>query len=179
MNAITRLLAVPAVILSACLPLAGAAPAPAAALPAAGFYVLTGDWKGEGSISEGGQQAHFDLHLQCHKASAGWAVLCTLDGHDRASKQVLAETDLFGVDPVTGKGHWYAVTNSGETHDHRVRWSDPKTLRAHLAWQQEGKRMEEKIVLSFAVAHTLDFRSETSENGHQLALFHGILHRGS
>lgn len=179
MNTITRLLVVPVTFLSACLPLARAAQAPAALPPAAGYYVLTGVWKGEGSVSENGQQIHFDLRLRCHKASAGWAVLCTMDGRDRTGKQVLAETDLFGVDPVTGKGHWYAVTNSGETHDHRVRWSDPKTLRAHLAWQQEGKRMEEKIVLSFAVTNTLDFRSVTSENGHQLSLFHGTLHHGS
>jgi hypothetical protein len=178
MRTITRLLVVLVATLSACLPLAGAAEAPAAP-PAAGFYVLTGDWKGEGSVTENGQQAHFELQLQCHKASAGWAVLCTMSGRDRAGNQVLAETDLFGVDPATGKGHWYAVTNSGETHDHLVYWSDPKTLRAHLAWQLEDKRMEESIVLDLAVADTLEFRSVTSENGHQRSLFRATLQRGS
>jgi hypothetical protein len=30
----------------------------------------------------------------------------------------MSETDLMGVDAVTGEGHWYAVINQGESHDH-------------------------------------------------------------
>jgi hypothetical protein len=33
-------------------------------------------------------------------------------------KLVMSETDLMGVDAVTGEEHWYAVINQGESHDH-------------------------------------------------------------
>jgi hypothetical protein len=178
MNTVTRLSAVLAATLSIWLPVArsaGESSAPAAAR----FYVLTGDWQGEGSVSESGKVSRFDLRLQCSQASAGWAELCMLIGRDRAGDAVLAETDLFGVDPLTGQGHWYAVTNSGETHDHLADWTDALTLHAHLNWRQEGKRMEERIVISLAAAKTLEFHSVVSEDGHNVSEFTGTLHGGS
>jgi hypothetical protein len=102
-----------------------------------------------------------------------------MNGHDRAGKQVLAETDLFGVDPLTGTGHWYAVTNTGDTHDHVVHWKGPHTLQARYTWRQEGKPMEERIVLHLSAANSLEFRSVTSENGHEVSVFSGTLQRGS
>lgn len=146
------------------------APVPGAAI----FYGLTGDWQGEGSTSENGRQTTFDLQLDCDKASEGWAVLCTMTGRPREGEMLLAETDLFGVDPVTGQAHWYAVTNSGETHDHLVSWSDPRTMHAHIQWQQEGRQMEERIEFRLT-GDTLRFHSVTSEDGHDTSEFAGTL----
>lgn len=178
MNTITWLSAVLVATLTIGLPVARGAGD--TALPAAAaFSVLSGDWQGEGRVSENDEVSHFDLRLQCSQASAGWAELCMMSGRDRDGVIVLAETDLFGVDPVTGQGHWYAVSNSGETHDHLADWTDAHTLHAHLGWQQDGKQMEERIVLSLAGAKTLEFHSVVSENGHDVSEFSGTLHGGS
>jgi len=54
------------------------------------------------------------------------------------------------VDSVTGQGHWYAITNSGDTHDHLSSWPDANTMLAHYKWTQEGKDMEEDITFKFS-----------------------------
>jgi hypothetical protein len=65
------------------------------------------------------------------------------------------ESDLFGVDAATGTGHWYAVTNQGEASDLVTEWTDGKTMRAHRAWSQDGKKMVEEAPSSFATgAHS-------------------------
>jgi len=148
------------------------APAPAAAR----FYPLVGKWTGSGALGAPGQSpTKLSLHYQCRKVSAGAAVLCELraDGKDMR----LRETDLFGVDPATGKGRWYAVTNMGETHDHAADWPDARTMKAHLAWTQEGKRMEESITLRFATPRALEFSSVVTQDGKEVGSFTGRLKR--
>jgi len=148
------------------------APAPAAAR----FYPLVGKWTGTGALGAPGQPAtKLSLHYQCRKVSAGAAVLCELraDGKDMRVR----ETDLFGVDPATGKGRWYAVTNMGETHDHAADWPDPKTMKAQLAWTQEGKRMEENITLRLVSTRAMEFHSIVTQDGKEVGSFTGRLKR--
>jgi len=135
MNTIRFAIAVLAMSASTILPLTSTAAEPAAVPAAARFYPFVGNWKGQGELREGEQPAtRLTLDYQCKKASAGWAVSCNLIA--RNGQMTMAETDLFGVDPVTGKGHWFAVTNAGETHNHIADWTDSKTMtgvqwRAH------------------------------------------------
>jgi len=176
MTPLHRALAVLALSVSSVLPVAAlaveAAPAPAAAR----FYPLVGNWKGNGELREGDQSpAKLKLTLQCQKASAGWAVLCTMKASN--DKMAMAETDLFGVDPASGKGHWYAVTNQGETHDHSAEWSDANTMKGRFAWVQEGKQMEENVTFKVNGQRTLEFRSTVSENGKTVGAFSGTLKR--
>jgi hypothetical protein len=148
------------------------APAPAAAR----FYPLVGKWTGSGALGAPGQPAtELSLNFRCRKVSAGAAVLCELraDGKDMRVR----ETDLFGVDSATGRGRWYAVTNMGETHEHAADWPDARTMKAHLAWTQEGKRMEENITLRFATPRSLEFASVVTQEGRQVGSFTGLLKR--
>jgi len=175
MHPLSRPLLALAAALAAASPFAAAtekAPAPAAAR----FYPLVGQWTGNGALGAPGQPAtKLSLHYQCRKVSAGAAVLCELraDGKDMRVR----ETDLFGVDPATNQGRWYAVTNMGETHDHAADWPDAKTMRARLAWTQEGKRMEENITLRFGTPRAMEFSSVVTQDGKEVGSFTGRLKR--
>jgi len=144
--------------------------------PASRFYPLVGNWAGNGLLSENGQApAKLAMSVSCRKASAGFAVLCDMKAHNEKMK--LAETDLFGVDPVTGKGHWFSVTNTGETHDHIADWTDARTMKARYAWIQDGKKMEENIVMVFKNPRHIDFHSVVTSDAKEVVEFKGMLKR--
>jgi hypothetical protein len=89
----------------------GQSPQPATAI----YYPFIGKWKGHAQLAEPGKPAiKITMTVSCHKVSAGWAVECSMNAKNK--KMQACETDLMGIDPVTGKGHWYAITNMGETY---------------------------------------------------------------
>ncbi len=156
---------------------ADAAAATAATPPAASrYYPFLGHWKGHGEISEPGQSpTPVSIAMSCSKVSSGWAVRCDMEAKN--DTMTITESDLMGVDPVTGTGHWYAVTNQGETHDHVTQWPDAKSMTAHHAWTQDGKTMEEDIAFVFTDDKSLTFRSTVSEDGKAAGDFFGKLSR--
>ena len=112
------------------------------------FYPFLGYWKGHGQYGAPGKDpAQLALSLSCRRAVAGWAVRCDFVG--RGDTMTFVEADLMGVDPVTGIGHWYAVNNQGDTHDHIAEWTDAKTMIAHYEWEQNGKQMRENVIVRF------------------------------
>jgi hypothetical protein len=159
------------------LPVAAAAADVVVARPAAvRFYPLLGYWKGEAQRVEPGQPpVVLALSLSCRKASSGWAVRCDMVG--RNDTMIMTESDLMGVDPVTGTGHWFAVSNQGDTHDHVAQWPDPNTMKAHYAWTQDGKQMLESIVFQLIGKSTLEFRSTVTADGIEVGSFSGKLAR--
>jgi hypothetical protein len=159
------------------LPLAAAAADAVPARPAAvRFYPLLGYWKGQAQLAQQDQPTIvLALSLSCRKASSGWAVRCDMVG--RNDTMIMTESDLMGVDPVTGTGHWYAVSNQGETHDHIAEWPDPNTMKAHYAWTQDGKQMLESIVFQLIGKNALEFRSTVTADGAEVGSFSGKLAR--
>lgn len=148
----------------------------AAAPEAARYFPLVGHWKGHGELTQPGQApARLTLDYRCRKAAASSAVSCELKARNGAMS--IAETDLFGVDPVRRQGHWYAVTNQGESHDHLVEWSDAGTMKARYAWTQDGAKMEKNIAIRFDGARSMNIRSVVTANGDEAAVFGGTLRR--
>jgi len=159
-----------------CALVASAAAASETAPAASRYYPLLGHWKGTGELAAPGQPAmKLALKLSCYKVSSGWAVRCAMSA--RNGKTVMTESDLFGVDPVTGQGHWYAISNQGETHDHLVEWTDARTMKAHYGWKEGGKQMLENIVLRLPAKRSLEFRSAVTADGQEAGLFSGKLAR--
>lgn len=177
MRACARLAAITLLAAGLLAPPISAAEAPADTAPAASrFYPLLGRWKGEGQLSEAGQApVALALRVSCVKAASGFAVHCNLAA--RGSRLRLSETDLFGVDAVTGQGHWYAVTNQGEANDLLTQWTDGKTMRAHRAWMQDGKHMAEEVTFRVPGDGTMTFRSVVTAGGKEVGLFSGSLNR--
>jgi hypothetical protein len=144
--------------------------------PALPFYPFVGNWHGKGELAEPGRApAGLDVSLSCQEASGGWAVTCRMQAKN--ASMTIEETDLMGVDPVTGKGHWYAVSNQGETHDHEAAWTDSKIMMAHYTWQQEGQQMQEDIMFDFSEKDRAHFRSTTRANGKAVGEFSGTVVR--
>lgn len=176
MQTIRLAAAVLSVIATVAFPATSLAAEKAVAPAASRFYPLVGHWKGQGEMREGEQPAmKLALDYRCKKASAGSAVSCEMKASN--DKMTMAETDLFGVDPVNGQGHWYAVTNQGETHDHLADWTDAHNMKARHAWTQDGKKMEEHVTMKFSGSNTLEFHSIMSVEGQQVASFRGTLKR--
>jgi hypothetical protein len=172
-----RFIALGLVPLAAALPMSKPRAAAPQDQPAASiFYPLLGSWKGTGQMAEAGQKpVDLALALSCVKASAGHAVSCKMVANNK--DMLMSESDLFGVDPVTGKGHWYAVTNQGETHDHVATWIDAKTMKATHSWSQDGKKMHEDITMSLPTDKTMEFRGVVTADGKEASSFSGKLKR--
>jgi len=177
MNAFARITAVALVASGVLAFTLGATAATTSKLPAASrYYPLIGHWKGKGTLSEGGQAPiALALRLACNKAASGWAVRCVMVAKN--GKITITESDLMGVDAITGKGHWYAVSNQGETHDHIAEWVDPKTMKAHYAWHAAGKRMVENITLRLVHRKSMEFHSVVTADGMKVSTFSGKLKR--
>jgi len=138
------------------------------------FYPLVGKWKGKGNLSEPGQKTvQLDMSLACRKVSGGWAIACDMNAKNKEME--INESDLMGVDPVTGNGHWFAITNMGETHDHSADWENENTMNASYAWQQDGKKMEEKVVFNFKSKSSMEFHSVVTMEGQIVGDFSGSL----
>jgi len=139
------------------------------------FYPLLGKWKGKAEIQEQGKPVvKLSMTVHCSKGSAGHAVRC--DTVAKNEQLTIAESDLFGFDPITNTGHWYSISNIGEAHDHITQWPDANTMQARYAWTQEGKKFEEHVTFAFKGKH-LSFKSTTSVEGNQVAVFSGELTR--
>lgn len=177
MKVLIRFFALSIVSLAVTIPMSKPRAATSEDQPAASiFYPLIGSWSGTGQMAEAGQKpVDLSIALFCVKASAGHAVSCKMAANNK--DMLLSESDLFGVDPVTGKGHWYAVTNQGETHDHVVTWIDAKTMKATYSWSQDGKKMHEDITMSLPTEKTMEFTGVVTAGGKEASSFTGKLKR--
>ena len=54
---------------------------------------------------------------------------------------------------------------------------DPKTMKAHYTWTQDGKKMEENISFEFTGKKSVAFRSAVSQDGQPAGEFSGKLVR--
>lgn len=172
-----RLVAILITSAAAGVPVTGAVAGTVVKVPAASrYYPFVGDWQGQGHLSEQGQAPmSLVLRLSCRKASSGWAVRCAMVA--RHDKLTMTESDLMAVDPVTGVGHWYAVTNQGETHDHITEWTDARTMKARHTWMQDGNKMKEDISFKFSGKKSMTFRSVVTADGKKASEFSGQLKR--
>ena len=177
MKVLVRLFALGIVCLGVVLPLSRAYSAALEDRPDASiFYPFIGSWKGKGQITEAGNKpADLSIAIFCVKASDGYAVSCKMSANNKDMS--ISESDLFGVDPVTGKGHWFAVSNQGETHDHVATWTDDNTLKAGYSWTQDGKKMQEDTTIILPNEKTMEFTTVVSADGAETTSFHGKLTR--
>jgi hypothetical protein len=176
MRAVARCLVVVTVAVGVASPSVALANSSAAKPAAARYYPFVGTWHGNGQLSQAGQApAALALRLSCAKAASGWAVRCAMTAKNKQTS--ISESDLMGVDPVTGQGHWYAVTNEGDTHDHLTHWVDAHTMQARYAWTQNGTKMEEHITVVFKGRRVMHFRSVVSGAGKEVGAFSADLRR--
>jgi len=170
---ISRVLSLILAVFAASVSLSSAQAAAKSAPAAAKFYPMVGKWHGMGQLVEPGQTpVKLTMTFNCRKVAAGWGVACDMKAKNKSMS--ISESDLMGVDPVTGKAHWYAVTNQGETHDHIAEWTDANTMHAQYTWTQDGKQMQETIQFNFK-KRALTFSSVVTMDGQTVGEFSGEL----
>ena len=156
-------------------PPAPPAPSAAAKPPAAAqYYPLVGYWKGPAQLSAPGQApAKLLVSFGCSKVAGGWAVRCEMSAKN--DKLMIAESDLLGVDAITGVGHLYSVSSKGEARDYVTEWPEEDTMKAHTKWTQGGKQMAEEISFVFHGQRSIEFRKVTTTDGKKTGEFFGKL----
>ncbi|MFL5304668.1 MAG: DUF1579 family protein [Polyangia bacterium] len=148
---------------------AGAAPPPPETKDLAR---LVGSWKGTGSMAIGSDKADgIKVTWTCRAVSGGSGVACDavmtgIPGVDRYE-----ETDLFGYDPGTGKLHWFAVTNAGETHDHVGGPWNGQSAQFVYTGVQDRKPLKEILDLSFK-GGSVDIHAQTFLDGKLASVLH-------
>lgn len=177
MKAYCRIVAVLLSVGALLFPAAIIAATPATKTPAASrYYPLLGNWKGHGQVVVASKApVPLSIKVSCFKAASGWAVRCSMVA--KGKKMTMTEADLLGVDAVTGKGHWYALTNQGEASDLVTEWTDAKTMKAQCAWMQDGKHMVEKVTFELPRSGAMEFRSVVTADGKEVTIFSGKLTR--
>lgn len=134
------------------------------------FNPLLGRWKGQAEFSQPGDKTRtLSVKLDCEKVSRDWGILCEMSA--RSSKMAILETNLIGIDPATGSGHWYTVNNLGETQDHVAEWLSPTQMKASTSWTENGKQMHENMTLDFTSESTFDYRSVVTADGEEVRVF--------
>jgi hypothetical protein len=135
---------------------------------------MLGHWRGPVELEEPGKPAlKLQMRMDCVAVSDKAGVMC--QGSASNQEMQLAEADLFGYKQADQHYHWFAVTSSGDVHDHIGAFLDDDTFHAHLYWTQDKMAMKEDISLIWAGRRHMTFESTTSADGNQVAVFRGNL----
>ncbi len=170
--------AVATAVLGGGLALAGKSSGGAPGVPAevSNMGCLVGEWKGTGQLVMGDSKADLKLSISCKWQSGGYGVACQARFAGPPAIGTLEETDLFGFDPGTRKYHWFAVTNTGETHDHVAEIPSGETIDWVFNGKQQDKPVKETIRMTFSKdSKQLDFKTESQVAGVTNAVFTGTL----
>jgi hypothetical protein len=117
----------------------------------------------------GKDKAKLDATWTCKRTSGQFGVLCNLRVTGIPGLAVYEETDLFGYEPNSKTYHWFAVTNSGETHDHSAPYTDGNKIRFAYSGTQGGKPFKEIVDWEFLgdktgkIVNGINLRGETFE----------------
>jgi hypothetical protein len=137
--------------------------------------MLLGSWKGQGTLSMGGQDMAVRSTFECEVARGGIGLDCVHDGQIEGVGPLI-EDALIGIDPATGDLHWYNINTMGEAHDHVGHWAGDSRIEWEVEGQADGKPMVETISMDIE-GNALSFRSETRVDGQQAALFVGTMEK--
>jgi hypothetical protein len=108
---------------------------------------LLGDRICEGTLTMEGNSMPVTGSWRGQVAAAGWGVAAHFDGHIEGMGSYV-EDHLFGYDQETGLTHFYALTNTGNVHDHAGRWTGPDSLELVYEGAQGGKPFREVVAIA-------------------------------
>jgi hypothetical protein len=106
-----------------------------------------GEWRVEGVLRAGDDQAAVSGRWRFEKAVDGWGVLGVMDT-EIEGMGVFEESELIGFDAVDGKVHMFSM-NKFAIRDHVGGWTDENTLVVRYTGEDEGKLVTEDITVEF------------------------------
>ena len=140
---------------------------------------ITGVWKGQMTANVPGEApGNIGWTMDCKPVALNSGALCTNGGS--APFGELAESCLLAFDPETKTVHYMCVTSMGEVHDHKGRWTDPKTIDFEpLKAGMMGQQVIETLKWHFDDDHTINKTSEVKLADGKMMRFHFKGKRGS
>lgn len=134
---------------------------------------FVGSWKGELELKEPDKHAQLlSFALDCESGAGGAAVRCT--AREKSKEMDIEEASLFGWEPNEQLVHFFAVTNQAETHDHKGRFTDDKTLILEHKGIVGGQPFSEK--LSIVLNTTKDLTAEFVGSIDGKEIYRGKIH---
>lgn len=123
---------------------------------------IGGTWKGQLTAKvPGAPPANISWTMDCRPVALNAGALCTNGGS--ASFGEMAESCLLAFDPQGKAVHYMCVTSMGEVHDHKGRWTDPKTIDFEpLRAGMMGQEVTETLKWRFDDDRTIDKISEVT-----------------
>jgi hypothetical protein len=106
--------------------------------------IFIGDWLVEGNLVYMGRPFKAKGTAKFSLAAAGWGILAT------AKLQIenlgaYEEVDLLSFNRAEKLFHFFAVTNTGASYDHKGKWKDDKTLNFSYEVMQGEKSYKEEL----------------------------------
>ena len=128
------------------------------------LHAFVGHWTGTGQLSEYGKDtATINVDMTCAEVAGGWGVRC--DDAMTGSGMNYLESDLMGYDAGSNKAHWYAVTNSGDVHDHVAQWQDDTNFLANHTEMAGDRKISEDITLQLKTPTQMQAKSSMTVDG--------------
>ena len=133
---------------------------------------ISGIWKGHMTANmPDAPPGSIDWTMDCRPVALNAGALCTNSG--KAPFGELAESCLLAFDPEGKAVHYMCVTSMGEVHDHKGRWTDPKTIDFEpLKAGMMGQQVTETLKWHFDDDQTLDKTSEVRLSDGRMMRFH-------
>jgi hypothetical protein len=126
---------------------------------------LVGEWRGSATFTMGAQRDPARMSVSCRPTAAAFGVSCEAR-FDFAGGRVWQETDLFGWDAGARAYHWFAVTSTGNSHDHVAQQLEGDTWVFAATCRSRGKPMHEVIRLrALPDGKRIEFRSTGTVEG--------------
>jgi len=129
---------------------------------------FVGTWEGTGTMAMGDMKHQMKITHITESTADGWGLLNT-EINEMEGMQTYRAVNTFGYDAGTGLTHLYTVSNYGECHDHKGKWTDEKTLKLQHDGMMDGKPMTEVIDITLDSPTQYHFTGTTTVGGEQVS----------
>ena len=127
-----------------------------------------GTWEGTGTMTMGDMKHNMKITHITESAADGWGLLNT-EINEMDGMQTYRAVNTFGYDANVGLTHLYTVSNYGECHDHKGKWTDENNLKLQHDGMMDGKPMTEVINITLDSPTQYHFTGTTTVGGEQVS----------
>jgi hypothetical protein len=133
---------------------------------------FVGTWEGTGTMAMGDMKHDVKITHVSTSTVDGWGVAIA-ETNEIDGMPTYHGSNMFGYDAGTGLTHLYTVSNYGECHDHKGKWSDENNLKLQHDGMMDGKPMTEVIDITLDGPDQYHFTGTTTVDGKVVNTFTG------
>jgi len=138
--------------------------------------VFLGDWIVEGNLVYMGRLFKAKGIAKFSLAAAGWGVLA-IAKLEIENLGAYEEVDLLSFNRAENLFHFFAVTNTAASYDHRGKWKDDKTLNFFYEAMQGEKSYKEELEINVIKENQLTIKEKDSLEEQVITTLDVVLNR--